>query len=79
MKNDKKQVWNAIVMVFQFSIYMLVPIFALTFLGIYIGNKTGIDWICIPLFFIGAIAGFNNIFRVVKKMIKDDEKGRRHD
>ena len=38
-KDDMRYVWDALIMVFQFGINMLVPIFICTFLGVWIGKK----------------------------------------
>ena len=55
MKRDnKKEVMNALIMVFQFGINMIVPIFLCTLAGVWIGKKTGADWVTVPLFFLGA-------------------------
>lgn len=64
-------VWNALMMVFQFGINMIVPILMCTLLGVWIGNKTGATWVTIPLFFVGALAGGNNIYRMSKKLMKN--------
>ena len=32
-------------------------------------EKTGADWVTVPLFFIGAFAGANNIYRMVQKFL----------
>ena len=77
MKRDnKKEIMNALIMVFQFGINMIVPIFICTMLGVWIGDKTGADWVTVPLFFIGALAGANNIYRMVRRFIKSDEDRR---
>ena len=40
MKRDnKKEVMNALIMVFQFGINMIVPIFLCTLAGVWIGKK----------------------------------------
>jgi hypothetical protein len=69
-KKDEHAVWDALVMVFQFGISMLVPIFLCTFLGVWLGNKLGIDWLAIPLFFLGAVAGGQNVYHMAKKFMK---------
>ena len=78
MKKDNKQVMNPLVLVFQFGINMVVPIFLCCIIGIWIGDKTGISWMMIPFFFIGALAGFTNIYKMAKKIYglskKDREK-----
>ena len=43
-------------------------------LGVWVGNKYDMDWVVIPLFFVGALAGYNSIFRMVKEYLKDTEK-----
>lgn len=74
MKRDnKKEVMNALIMVFQFGINMIVPIFLCTLAGVWIGKKTGADWVTVPLFFIGAFAGANNIYRMVQKFLKSED------
>lgn len=73
MKRDnKKEIMNALIMIFQFGINMIVPIFICTMLGVWIGDKTGVDWVTVPLFFLGALAGANNIYRMVRRFIKSD-------
>ena len=72
--DDMRYVWDALIMVFQFGINMLVPIFICTFLGVWLGKKFDISWIVIPLFFVGAIAGGNNIYKMSKKFIDSQDK-----
>ena len=73
-KDDMRYVWDALIMVFQFGINMLVPIFICTFLGVWLGNKFDISWIVIPLFFVGAIAGAQNVYRMAKSIYGQKEK-----
>lgn len=73
-KKKDQQVWEALVMVFQFGINMIVPICMCVLVGVWIGGKTGLDWIVVPLFFVGALAGGNNIYKMSKRLMKDDSK-----
>ena len=52
---------------------MIVPIFLCTLAGVWIGKKTGADWVTVPLFFLGAFAGANNIYRMVQKFLKPED------
>ena len=72
---DGNLVAGALVMILQFGINMLVPILLCTMAGVWIGNRIGINWIAIPMFFIGALAGGNNIYRMAKKLIDPDPYG----
>ena len=78
MKKDTRQVLDALVLVFQFGINMIVPIFLCCLLGIWIGNKTGISWMMIPFFFIGALAGFTNICKMARKRYSRRDKDKKH-
>ena len=59
---------------FQFGISMLVPIFLCSILGVWLGNLTGINWLMIPFFFMGALAGFTNIYKTVRKLYRQEER-----
>ena len=78
MKKETRQVMDALVLVFQFGINMIVPIFLCCMLGIWIGKKTGISWMMIPFFFVGALAGFTNIYKMARKIYDRDNKERKH-
>jgi len=73
-KINKRQIVNSSSMVLQFSLNMITPIVLCVALGVWIGDKYDMDWIVIPLFFVGALAGYNSIFRMVKEYLKDTEK-----
>ena len=73
MKKEDRQVWEAMSMVFQFGLNMLVPIILCTLLGVWVGEKTGASWVVIIFFFVGALAGYTNIFKMAKHLMKDDK------
>ncbi len=78
MKRKNSQVWDALIMILQFGINMIVPILLCTLLGVWLGQKTGHTWIVIPLFFMGALAGGTNIYRMVKKYLQAHDRDRNH-
>jgi len=61
-------------MVFQFGINMLVPVCGMTALGIFLDHKFGTSWIMILFFFIGAIAGGQNVYRMAKQVYEKDDR-----
>jgi hypothetical protein len=63
-----KSVYRSLALITQFGINMLVPIFLCTIVGVYLGRKFSIDWMVIPLFIVGALAGFRNIFIMAKRI-----------
>lgn len=73
-KPYKKSVYQSLVLLSQFGINMVVPIAMCCAVGIWLDNRFHTAWITIVLFFIGAIAGGQNIYRLVKKMDGKDKE-----
>jgi len=73
-KLNMRELTQSFSMVLQFGINMLVPIIMCIALGVWIGDKYDMDWIVIPLFFVGALAGYTSIFKMVKQYLKKTEK-----
>lgn len=72
MKNNR-EVIQSFAMVMQFGINMLVPILACTLFGAWLGEKTGILWLAIPFFVIGALAGMRNVFVFARRIYQPKE------
>ncbi|MEY8516512.1 AtpZ/AtpI family protein [Lachnospiraceae bacterium 29-84] len=64
----EKSVYRSLTLITQFGINMLVPIFLCTMAGIWLGRKCSADWMAIPWFLVGALAGFRNIFIMAKRI-----------
>lgn len=64
----RRNVYHALTMITQFGINMLVPIFLCSFIGIYIDRKCGTSFWMVLLFFVGAFAGFRNVYIFAKKV-----------
>lgn len=75
----QRNVHQAAMMITQFGIHMLVPIFACTFLGIWLDKKFGTSWIMVVLFFVGALAGGRNVFLFARKIYAMDGDKRNRD
>ena len=63
-----RNVYQALTMITQFGINMLVPIFLCTFLGIFLDKRLDSSVFTVVLFFVGALAGFTNVFRFARKI-----------
>ena len=68
-----KSVYRSFALITQFGINMLVPICMCTMLGVWLGEKYDIPIITVPLFIMGALAGFTNIFKMAKKIYGQDK------
>ena len=65
-----KNVYRSLAMITQFGINMLVPIFACSFIGIFLDKHLGTSFFMILFFFIGALAGSTNIYKMARKLMK---------
>ena len=66
-----RNVGQALVLVFQFSIDMLVPICICSLAGWWLDKHFGTSWIFVTLFFVGALAGGRNVYRFAKRVYSD--------
>lgn len=69
----KNKVFQSLTLVTQFGISMLVPVLSCTLVGAYLGNKLSIPVLAVPLFLLGAAAGFRNIYILAKNVFDDKE------
>lgn len=69
-----KGVFQALTLISQFGINMLVPIGLMTFLGIYLDKRLGTSYLVILLFFVGALAGGRNVYQMAKKFFGKKEQ-----
>lgn len=77
-----RSVFQALTLISQFGINMLVPIGLMTFLGVYLDKRFGTSYLVILLFFVGALAGGRNVYQMSKKLLgkkeqKDDREGQK--
>lgn len=73
-----RNVYHSLIMISQFGINMLVPIFLCSFVGMYIDRKCGTTFWIVILFFAGAAAGFRNVFRFARKIYEEPAVTRKH-
>lgn len=74
-----RNVYRCLALITQFGISMLVPIFLCSFLGIYLDRKFGTQFCMIVLFFMGAAAGFRNIYRMAKSVYEEKSERDKYD
>ena len=73
MKNNR-EVFQSFSMIMQFGINMLVPIFACTLFGAWLGEKVNISWLAVPFFALGALAGMRNVFLFARRIYDPKKK-----
>ena len=70
-KHFDKSVYRSLTLITQFGVNMLVPICMMSALGIFLDEKLGTSYWMVILFFVGAIAGGQNVFRMAKKLYSE--------
>ncbi|MDD6056793.1 MAG: AtpZ/AtpI family protein [Clostridiales bacterium] len=73
MKYSKK-VLLCMTLILQFGLNMVVPIILCTMLGVWLGKRYDMPLIVAPLFIVGALAGFTNIYKMATKVYKSKEE-----
>ena len=79
MRDRKPQKYNtsvyqAFTMILQFSLNMIVPIVLCMLLGYYIDKWAHTSFWVIIFFFIGALAGGRNVYKMAKGVFDHDKK-----
>lgn len=67
-----RSVYQALTMIGQFGINMLVPVFICSFLGIFLDRRLETDFLVVVFFFVGALAGGWNVFRFARRIYMSD-------
>lgn len=78
-QRERQSTVRMLTLITQFGINMLVPIFLCFFVGYYLDQKLGTSYLIIIFFFIGALAGFRNVYIFARRMTKDDEEDKEDD
>ncbi len=74
------EVFEMLTLIMQLGISMLVPIMMCTLGGVWLGDKFDSDLIPVVGFIIGAIAGIESVYKIVKKYLKNrDDKSFKKD
>ncbi len=68
----KKSVYQSLAQITQFGLGMIVPICLCTFLGIALDKWLHTGFLVVVFFFLGAAAGFRNIFVFARQIYKKD-------
>ena len=73
-KNYDKNVYRSLTFITQFGINLLVPMAFMSWLGILLDEKLGTSYWMVVLFFVGAIAGGQNCYRMARTVYGSKKK-----
>ncbi|MCR5097634.1 MAG: AtpZ/AtpI family protein [Lachnospiraceae bacterium] len=75
-----REVFEMLTLIMQLGISMLVPIMMCTLIGVWLGKRAESNVIPVVGFVIGAVAGLESVYKIVKKYIdKKDDKSIKKD
>lgn len=72
-----RSVYQSLAMITQFGINMVVPIAFCSFAGYYLDRRLGTSYLVIILFFVGATAGFRNIYIFSKRIFQQPPESKK--
>lgn len=73
--DDKRETFKILPLITQLGLVMISSVGMTTALGIWLDRRLGTSYITVILFFVGAVAGGQGVYRLVKK-IDGDEGGK---
>ena len=71
---DNNIIVRCLSMISQFAIHMLVPICMCSYVGYLLDKKWNTDLMFVLFFFIGALAGGRNVYRLAQKISGGKDK-----
>ncbi len=73
-QKDRQTTLRMLTLISQFGINMLVPIFLCFFAGMYLDRYFETNYLTVLLFFVGALAGFRNVYLFAKRATKKQQE-----
>ena len=72
-RDNKKKTFQTLSLVTQLGLIMIVSIGMTTALGIWLDGKLGTDFLTVILFFLGAVAGGQGAYRMIKQIFEEED------
>ena len=72
-----RSVYQSLAMITQFGINMIIPIALCSIAGYYLDRWLGTSYLVIVLFFVGATAGFRNIYIFSKRIFQQPPESKK--
>lgn len=71
--DEKKETFKILPLITQLGLVMISSVGMTTALGIWLDRRLGTSYITVILFFVGAAAGCQGVYRLVKKLYRDED------
>lgn len=77
--NDNRKTFQTLALISQIGLTMIASIGLTCALGIWLDRRLGTSWITIVMFAVGAAAGCQGVYSLIRKIDRDDEKDKEND
>lgn len=71
--DNKKETFQILSLITQMGLVMIAAVGMATALGLWLDRKLGTSFITVLLFFVGAVAGGQGVYRLIKKIYRDED------
>lgn len=71
--DDKKETFQILTLITQIGLVMITSVGMTTALGIWLDRRLETSFLTVLLFFVGAAAGCQGVYRLVKKIYRDED------
>lgn len=72
-REDKRKTFQTLALITQLGLIMISSVGIASGIGIWLDRKLGTTFITVVMFFLGAIAGFQAVYRMVRQIFKDED------
>ncbi len=69
-----RTVFQSLALISQFAITMVVPIGLMFAAGYWLDQRLGTSFFAVVFFFIGALAGFGNVYRLARRIYMEKNR-----
>ena len=70
---DKHGIGQAIVMITQLGINMLVPVFMCLFIGIWLDKQLGTGWLTLVFLILGIMGGIRGVYSLIHNILEQED------
>ena len=78
-KNDNRTTFQTLTLITQLGLTMIVSIGMACAVGIWIDRRFGTSWVTILMFVLGAIAGGQSAYRMIRKIYEPEQQEKERD
>lgn len=79
MKSERREVINMLFLILQIGIAMIAAVVVGGLLGFFCGKWLGAKWMILPGIGLGVVAGYQNVYRMVRKYTRPPKEEPKED